>query len=51
MANGVTIYAPGGGGVWNTPTIDPVRNAVYSAQEMPRQLRRQRQPMRSWRSI
>jgi polyvinyl alcohol dehydrogenase (cytochrome) len=29
MANGVTIYAPGGGGVWNTPTIDPVRNAVY----------------------
>lgn len=29
MANGVTIYAPGGGGVWNTPTIDTVRNAVY----------------------
>src|SRR5688572_24306360 len=29
MANGVTIYAPGGGGVWNTPTIDPVSNAVY----------------------
>ena len=29
MANGVTIYAPGGGGVWDTPTIDPVRNAVY----------------------
>jgi polyvinyl alcohol dehydrogenase (cytochrome) len=29
MANGVTIYAPGGGGVWNTPTIDPVRNAIY----------------------
>jgi polyvinyl alcohol dehydrogenase (cytochrome) len=29
MANGVTIWAPGGGGVWNTPTIDPVRNAIY----------------------
>jgi len=29
MANGVKLYAPGGGGVWNTPTIDPVRNAVY----------------------
>ena len=29
MANGVTIWAPGGGGIWDTPTIDPVRNAVY----------------------
>lgn len=29
MANGVKLYAPGGGGVWNTPTIDPVRNAIY----------------------
>ena len=27
--NGVVIYAPGGGGVWNTPTIDTVRNAIY----------------------
>jgi polyvinyl alcohol dehydrogenase (cytochrome) len=29
MANGVTIYAPGGGAVWDSPTIDPVRNAIY----------------------
>ncbi|HVZ20779.1 MAG TPA: PQQ-binding-like beta-propeller repeat protein [Vicinamibacterales bacterium] len=29
MANGVTLYAPAGGSVWNAPTIDPVRRAVY----------------------
>jgi polyvinyl alcohol dehydrogenase (cytochrome) len=29
MNNGVTIWAPGGGAVWNTPTIDPVRGAIY----------------------
>ena len=29
MANGVVLYRPAGGGVWNSPTIDPVRNAVY----------------------
>jgi polyvinyl alcohol dehydrogenase (cytochrome) len=29
QSNGVVLYAPGGGGVWNSPTIDPVRNAVY----------------------
>ena len=29
QSNGVVLYAPGGGGVWNAPTIDPVRNAVY----------------------
>src|SRR5215467_11079283 len=29
MANGVTLYKPAGGAVWNSPTIDPVRNAVY----------------------
>ncbi len=29
MANGVTLYAPAGGAVWNAPTIDPVRRAVY----------------------
>ena len=27
--NGVQIYAPAGGSVWNSPTIDPVRGAVY----------------------
>ena len=27
--NGVILYRPGGGAVWNSPTIDPVRNAVY----------------------
>ena len=31
MANGVTLYKPAGGSVWNTPTVDPVRNAVYFA--------------------
>jgi len=29
MPNGVTLYKPAGGAVWNSPTIDPVRNAVY----------------------
>jgi polyvinyl alcohol dehydrogenase (cytochrome) len=29
MANGVTLYKPAGGAVWNSPTIDPVRNAIY----------------------
>ncbi len=29
MANGVVLYRPAGGAVWNSPTIDPVRNAVY----------------------
>ena len=29
QSNGVVLYAPGGGGVWNSPTIDPVRQAVY----------------------
>ncbi|HUK34058.1 MAG TPA: PQQ-binding-like beta-propeller repeat protein [Vicinamibacterales bacterium] len=29
MANGVTLYAPAGGAVWNSPTIDPVKRAVY----------------------
>ncbi len=29
MTNGVTIWAPGGGAVWDTPTIEPVRNAIY----------------------
>ena len=27
--NGVKIYAPAGGSVWNSPTIDPVRDAIY----------------------
>jgi polyvinyl alcohol dehydrogenase (cytochrome) len=27
--NGVQIYAPAGGSVWNSPTIDPVRGAIY----------------------
>jgi polyvinyl alcohol dehydrogenase (cytochrome) len=27
--NGVQLYAPAGGSVWNSPTIDPVRHAVY----------------------
>ena len=29
MANGVQLFKPAGGAVWNSPTIDPVRNAVY----------------------
>jgi polyvinyl alcohol dehydrogenase (cytochrome) len=29
QSNGVVLYAPAGGGVWATPTIDPVRQAVY----------------------
>src|SRR5262249_11076796 len=29
MANGVTLYKPAGGAVWNSPTIDPARNAIY----------------------
>ena len=29
MANGVVLYRPAGGAVWNSPTIDPVRNAIY----------------------
>ena len=29
MANGVTLYRPAGGAVWNSPTVDPVRNAIY----------------------
>jgi polyvinyl alcohol dehydrogenase (cytochrome) len=29
MANGVMLYKPAGGAVWNTPTVDPARNAVY----------------------
>jgi polyvinyl alcohol dehydrogenase (cytochrome) len=29
MANGVTLYKPAGGAVWNSPTIDPVRQAIY----------------------
>jgi polyvinyl alcohol dehydrogenase (cytochrome) len=29
MANGVTLYKPAGGAVWNSPTIDPLRDAIY----------------------
>ena len=29
MANGTVLYAPAGGAVWNSPTIDPVKRAVY----------------------
>ncbi len=29
MANGVTLYRPAGGAVWNAPTVDPARHAVY----------------------
>jgi polyvinyl alcohol dehydrogenase (cytochrome) len=29
QSNGVVLYGPAGGAVWNTPTVDPVRNAVY----------------------
>jgi polyvinyl alcohol dehydrogenase (cytochrome) len=28
-ANGVQRFGPAGGGVWNSPTIDPVRHALY----------------------
>ncbi len=27
--NGVQLYGPAGGAVWNSPTVDPVRNALY----------------------
>ena len=27
--NGVQLYAPAGGSVWNSPTVDPVRHAIY----------------------
>ncbi len=29
LPNGVTLYKPAGGAVWNSPTIDPARGAVY----------------------
>jgi polyvinyl alcohol dehydrogenase (cytochrome) len=29
MPNGVVLYRPAGGAVWNAPTVDPVRGAVY----------------------
>ena len=29
--NGVQLYGPAGGAVWNSPTVDPVRNALYFA--------------------
>jgi polyvinyl alcohol dehydrogenase (cytochrome) len=28
-ANGVQLYGPAVGGIWNAPTIDPVRGALY----------------------
>ncbi len=28
-SNGVQRFAPAGGGVWNSPTIDPARHALY----------------------
>jgi polyvinyl alcohol dehydrogenase (cytochrome) len=29
MPNGVVLYKPAGGAVWNAPTVDPVRGALY----------------------
>jgi len=29
LPSGVVLYKPAGGAVWNAPTVDPVRNAVY----------------------
>jgi polyvinyl alcohol dehydrogenase (cytochrome) len=29
QTNGVWLYRPAGGAVWNTPTVDPKRHAVY----------------------
>ena len=29
MPNGVVLYKPAGGAVWNAPTVDPARNAIY----------------------
>jgi len=29
QANGVQLYAPSAGGVWDSPSIDPVRGALY----------------------
>jgi polyvinyl alcohol dehydrogenase (cytochrome) len=31
MDNGVTLYKPAGGAVWNSPTVDPSNNTVYFA--------------------
>ncbi len=28
-SKGVQLYAPAGGSVWNSPTVDPLRHAVY----------------------
>ncbi|HEV2199978.1 MAG TPA: PQQ-binding-like beta-propeller repeat protein [Bryobacteraceae bacterium] len=28
-SNGVQLYAPAGGSVWNSPTVDPKRQAIY----------------------
>jgi polyvinyl alcohol dehydrogenase (cytochrome) len=28
-SKGVQLYAPAGGSVWNSPTVDPRRNAIY----------------------
>jgi polyvinyl alcohol dehydrogenase (cytochrome) len=29
QANGVQLYGPAAGGIWDSPTIDPVRGALY----------------------
>ncbi|HZN82317.1 MAG TPA: PQQ-binding-like beta-propeller repeat protein, partial [Mycobacterium sp.] len=29
MPNGVVLYKPAGGAVWNAPTVDPARGAIY----------------------
>jgi polyvinyl alcohol dehydrogenase (cytochrome) len=29
QTNGVVLYKPAGGAVWNSPTVDPIRQAVY----------------------
>ena len=29
LANGVTLFKPAGGAVWNSPTVDPVRQSIY----------------------
>ncbi len=47
--NGVVLYKPAGGAVWNAPTVDPVRGASTSAPATPPPGRRRRRPTPSWR--
>ena len=51
QANGVQLYGPAAGGVWNAPTIDPVRGALYVGTGDAATPPDRRSPTASWRSI